>query len=518
MKMMTYIIMLACTTVFFISCRKENSFEKEPNNDYEHATAIDINKSIKGKLSTASDIDYYFIDVAEPSSFDITVGSVKGLNIAFKICKRDLNGEIKVIKIIDDNRKSSPERMCNAWFDKGRYFIVVCFGEKDKIKGNDEDYYEMKIEIHTQDEYTEKEPNDDQKNSTEMILDKKYTGYLCPALLRSTDNGALISKEEDWYYFDAEINEGDKIVCDINLSSESGIQFKVSIRNDKLELIADNVSVSGENDMNLSGIGIRQNGRYYIIVSAMKLDSNCESPYYIVAGLHSYDYSGELEPNNRVADANVLNDNILKGYLYPSNDHDFYKIDVQGEVMLSAVGEYPEGISAGIRIYDEDGTLLYDTKSTGIGSTIMIMPFYVNKVKYLETYIVKGSGDKSNEYQIKIMKEEYTSKYEKENNDSKNMAQHIIEGSYEGYLNRAGDKDWYLLKNLDKKSIRIKLKWENDSVGKLSITDKKGYIIKTEKVLPGKEATIVEMIEDKTYILIEAEKYRNNSHYYLTVE
>jgi hypothetical protein len=518
MRITKYIILLICSITILFSCRKDNVFEKEPNNDYEHATAIDIDKPMKGKLSTASDIDYYFIDVVEPSTFDITVGSVKGLNIAFKICKRDQNGEIKVLKIIDDNRKSSPERMCNAWFDAGRYFLVVCFGEKDQIKGNDEDYYEIKITVHSQDEYTEKEPNDDQKNATELILDKKYMGYLCPSLLRSTDTGKVLSKEEDWYYFVAEFNEGEKTVCDINVSISKGIPVKVSIRNEKLDLIAENDSSNVDNEIKLTDISVRQKGKYYVTVSSMKLDSDCDSPYYIVAGLHAYEYSGELEPNNNLNDANVITDDTIKGFLFPSNDHDFFKIDIKGDVMLSAVGEYPEGISAGIRIYDEDGTMLYDEKSSGAESSISIMPFFANKVKYLETYIQKGNGDKANEYHIKLMKEEYTNKFEKENNDSKKTAQHIIAGSYEGYINRAGDKDWYLYKYSDNKIVRVTLKWGNNSAGRLSITDNKGYIIKTEKVLPGKEVTIAEMIEDRAYILIEAEKYKNGSHYYFSVE
>ncbi len=62
-------------------------------------------------MGSPNDRDFYVIHVKERKIADIQLSGVKGINLAVKIWKG--GDDPSLIKWIDDNRKSSPERFAN---------------------------------------------------------------------------------------------------------------------------------------------------------------------------------------------------------------------------------------------------------------------------------------------------------------------------------------------------------------------------------------------------------------------
>jgi len=76
--------------------RYEQNLEIEPNDNFENANTIELNKSIKGKIGFRSDLDFYKLNISERSKVKISVTPVSSVNFLIEIynSKKELNKQI----------------------------------------------------------------------------------------------------------------------------------------------------------------------------------------------------------------------------------------------------------------------------------------------------------------------------------------------------------------------------------------------------------------------------------------
>ncbi|HEY1406145.1 MAG TPA: hypothetical protein VF857_06005, partial [Spirochaetota bacterium] len=103
------------------------------------------------------------------------------MNHAIEIFRGNANS-LTSIKLIDDNRKSSPEMIRNIWFEKDRYYILIKHGDRDEPKGNDEDSYTLFVKLQNQSGNQEKEPDDSFEDAQSIDVGNEYTGFYSPAM------------------------------------------------------------------------------------------------------------------------------------------------------------------------------------------------------------------------------------------------------------------------------------------------------------------------------------------------
>ena len=137
-------LILVSFVFFSASCVKKKQFEIEPNNTFLTANVIEAGKSISAYVDSSSDQDFFMYYSKDESVLDINLSAVKGVNHSIEIW-RD-NGIKDLLKLTDDNRKSSAERVRNLYVEEGTYFINISHGDRDKPAGNKENSYSLIIE------------------------------------------------------------------------------------------------------------------------------------------------------------------------------------------------------------------------------------------------------------------------------------------------------------------------------------------------------------------------------------
>ncbi len=312
------LIILFCVP---ISCKKTTQREKEPNNNFFTANKIEPDMVIEGLLNTPSDHDFYRLDIVSPVVIDIELTSVKGVNHAIGIWK-EKNGEQIILKYIDDSRKSSPERMCNMFFDSGTYYFEILHGDRDNPQGNAENYYELRLTSRNLDD-EEKESNDTYENANLIEIGKEIKGYFSPAFNKLNKSASSPSREEDWYYFTIELIDDNPVLLDAVISRVPDVKSSLYLFDGDRNELASSVTGGAGDGGRLEGIGIMKSGKYYIM-AASNFESNCNTPYELQLTTRNYDYSTELEPNNNFETANLIMKDEISAKIFPEGDRDYY--------------------------------------------------------------------------------------------------------------------------------------------------------------------------------------------------
>ena len=275
-KLLPLILIPAILSI--ISCNISKHKETEPNNTFADANIIETGKIYTGTIETGKDIDCFAFTVDRDSIIRIELTGVKGVNHAFSIFRMTGNTGT-LLKLVDDNRKSSSEDFANLFVSPGRYIISVHHGERDEKKGNPDTSYELKItdsEISAE----EQEPND--KNRTNIIQpDYPLTGFFSPARDRNNDNAKNQFREEDWYSFELTADENNPVTVSLDLSGVSGVDSVLELYDYQFNLIAQSDSASHGIGESITDYGIKKSGVYYAVVASKNFQSNNNSRYTI---------------------------------------------------------------------------------------------------------------------------------------------------------------------------------------------------------------------------------------------
>lgn len=515
MKSFPKSILLIIFFSFVLSCKISKNNETEPNNTFADANQIEINKEITGFIESENDTDNYFLDIDEEQILKIELSGIKGVNHSINIFKNEIT-KPQLIKVIDDNRKSSSETFANLYVQPGRYILNITHGSRDLKKGNTETAYKLLVTTRS---YLneEKEPNDNPYSANE-ITDKSITaGYFSPAQNSLNDDQKNRMKEEDWYKFNINISDNIPALIDLNLSGVNGVDSAITILNSAMEVILTVDSAAAGEGESITDLGIKESGIYYIQISSKNFLFNNDTPYELKLNIKIYDRNSELESNNSFEKANIISDNIVNGRINGSDDQDFYQFIPPFKNKYYKAGcSSVEGLDIVMIIYDNNRNKLFEINNAGAGEAERIPYFMVKNPIYISISADALSAVESR-YTLDIEKFESSEIIEIEPNNTK-IAANLFNDGITGFINYKNDIDFYLLKYQDRQKVKVSLRGVKDGRIKISTTDQLGFIIKSKEIISDEETSFTEIFDKKGYIIVESVVPNYEFPYLITVE
>ncbi len=486
-----------------ILCKERKVLEKEPNDSFDTANFIEVNGRIEGFINSAADKDYFKFIIKKESILDINLSGLKGVNIAFQIWR--MENKPRLLKYIDDNRKSSQERMNNLYAEPGTYCIAVIHGARDPKTFNLETPYSLSISSRdaTMEEH---EPNDRSEEATQINEKVEYSGYFSPSynfLNSETDNH---NREEDWYSFKIDRDSELPVLVNIILSGVPGINSELFLFDSGGEmLISSNSNETGFGE-EIRGAGITKPGLYCIMVCSKGNSSNSEQPYKIRYEFDKFSPDHEMEPNNDFSKANAITGDIMKGRIDRPGDRDFflYKPAHKNPGYYRISIQSPPEIDIKASIYDMKKNIIHTMDNTGKGETEVMPNLTIDSDFYITVQGKLEQFDRENDYNITITHFEDEEFMETEPNNTKNLANHVKGDYIRGFISSARDVDYFLLEYDRRERILFAIEGIKDGEIKVSIADSLGYIIKSITLRGNSRKNLTEMIDRKGYVIVES--------------
>ena len=281
--------------------------ESEPNDRREQANDIRLGESVQGHFQKKRDYDWYklVIDTPGKTIIRIDVSEVPDVDIRLDFCDES-GGQLKSSNF---NRKAGSEAIINLGVTAGTYYINVLGYDV-----NEKDPYTLSTKlIGPWEEGSEFEPNDSYRQANEISLGEKVKGLF------------QAKSEPDWYKLT--IEEPGKNIIRVDLSGVTGVNAILEIHNSRgASLKRSDIRRQSEPE-EIINFGVTE-GIYYI--SVYPRESNVDETYTLSTKLLGpYEEDSEFEPNDRRQDANPIQlDTVIKGYIHPRNDRDYYAITI----------------------------------------------------------------------------------------------------------------------------------------------------------------------------------------------
>lgn len=240
------------------------------------------------------------------------------------------------------------------------------------------------------------------------------------------------NSDKDYYLIDFKSKVGS---FRFTLTGVPGVDSRVSIYDMETKLLF-STDDSGIGEAEIAWRYYSSHSKLYICIES-KSGYNEAVPYIFTITPEARDNLVEIEPNNSIETANFIEiGTTLKGYIVPSNDIDYYKIEFgdQGIKDFRVKVESLSGIDIVMEIIDIDSGSSKVVNNFSTGGTEISQAFGSDK----GNYYVKISGSitdsrKEPLYYIAIeelpySKEGRTVYYERENNDTIDTATQILHG------------------------------------------------------------------------------------------
>ncbi len=495
----TVLLVLAASLV--PSCSKKGKMEKEPNNSFSTANEISLDEHFLGFMEGPNDRDFFMVHVRERKIVDTQLSGVKGINMAVKIWKG--GDDPKLIKWIDDNRKSSPERFANLSVTPGYYYFEICQSDRDRKKSNKENSYELILK--SRDAIAEElEPNDSRDDADTISIDREITGYFSPAYNRLNEDEENLHREEDWFALDVNLKSESPRLMNISLSGVSDVNSIMYLYNPDGELIsmADNGG-PGEPEA-INGAGIKKSGTCYVMVAAKGYSANQNEPYSLSVTIKEHESGNEMETNDEFESSNRFT-NTISGKINSKEDRDVFLYQGgNGPGLYRIELRCPDDMDGILTLYTVDREKIMDINGGGKGKREVYPNFYSDKDFYIAVSARSADRIPADEYILTVSPLTHTDNQEREPNNELSLANKITGKSIYGFTSSRGDKDYFMLAY----DTRVKQKFEIQGVKggsiKVSVTDPLGFIIKSIDVQGDRKVVFSEMIDRKGYLIVEA--------------
>ena len=225
-------------------------------------------------------------------------------------------------------------------------------------------------------------------------------------------------------------------------------------------------------------------------------------PYSLEANVKFYDSSIEMEPNNKIVDANVIKDNVINGKIYPTGDIDYYKyLPKENDSICRLEIIPPVGIDIKFDILNLSGETIYKIDNSPIGEPEIFPNVYSKNPFILKVYSTPVSSDVDMNYALSINERQSELEEETEPNDTQKSSDQVKRNVIKGYVSYDGDKDYYAIETGKRVRVLFSVSGIDDNVIDVSITDSLGYVIKTVTVESKEVVEIQEMIDIKGLII-----------------
>ncbi len=494
--------------VFFtlFACEKKVE-ENEPNDLFSQSNPIAPGEPVLGSLESIKDVDNYFYSFRKKGVISLELTGLKGVNHAIKIWKI-INKDPRLEKIIDDNRKSSPENFVNLSVTPGDYVFSIIHGRKDKKRGNPHSQYKFLMKFADR-EVGELEPNDSSAGACAILPDETMSGFFSPGINFLNKGGGF--REEDWFSFHVDA-QSLPIVFTAQISDVPGIDSVISLYNPEMkELFSFDENPAGKGE-HCPEIALPWSGTYYIKVFAKNFMSNGVDSYELRFNLKVPQSGRELESNDVPHAANALSEaGLLGGKISFKGDVDYINPGVE---TMGFFNIKLRGAARNLKLQIVRNGNAIETFDKSLNTSVLLLP----NVKMMKNDLILISGDYDisgdNDYEIIIKPLVSSDKLEEENNDVLKKA-NILAGEVRGFISHDGDVDYYKIITDGRKKFQITIEGVKEGKISLSTTDPLGYIIKTVDVVGDSSKKITELVNRQGYIIVQGKSPSSERGYYI---
>jgi hypothetical protein len=493
--------------VLCLFCGKTPGREIEPNDDFASAMTISPGKEVTGFLGTDRDVDFYKVFVSAPSVVSVSLSEVRGVNHSITC----YDGATRALLMhVDDARKSSPEKVCNLHVSGGYLFIAVRHGEKDAPAANLDNPYVLTVDVRSPNPREEIEPNNTPDRATPVDVDSDVMGYFSPAFCRSEKDAEKLMPEEDWFSFEMQLPAGHLKVLDIDISPVEEVDSQIRLFSPAMKEIAVANGFGAGKGESLRGIGVSEGGKYYVVVSSVNLASNCQKPYTLSITSRAFDFRTEMEPNDSMDSAQIVQAEEISGSFISRDDRDWYVIKKGEGIHIARVEVLPAaGVDVAMNIYDASKKKIFEINAASAGAREVVPNVGYSDDLFLEIFPRALSPASGPHYKLIISTRPHAGGFEIEPNDSKQSATHVSGDTITGYTSKKGDIDYYFLEFPTRVRKKFIVSAVSGSKLKVSVTDPLGHIIRTVSIEGGREKKFYEIIDAKGFLMVKslAEQY-----------
>ena len=484
-----------------LACTRDGKKEKEPNNSFATSGDITLDARFTGLMDTPNDRDFYRLVVDKSGVIDVNCSGVKGINLAVKVWKGE--AEPTLLKWIDDNRKSSPERLGNLGVVPGIYYFEILQSDRDTRKSSTESAYEL--ELKSREAISEEsEPNDSKDESDSLHRDTEITGYFSPAYNRLNTNTENLHREEDWYVVEVALGSDTPALLTVSLSGVMEINSTLSLYDEDDNLISASDNGGAGEPETITGAGIQKSGSYFIVVASKGYTVNNDEPYTLKVTMLERDSGAEMEKNDDFESANGIVNNVITGKINSRKDRDLFLYEIGRPSVFRIELRPADDMDTICSIFNKDREKIIDINNAGSGKKETYPNFFSEKNFYLEVTMRSRDSLPTGEYVLSVTPLEETESMEREPNNEAPQANGIKGKTITGYTSFKGDKDYFQLSYDSRVKDRFEVRGARGGEIRVSVTDPLGYITKTVDVKGDKKVIFSEMIDKKGYIIVES--------------
>lgn len=287
-------------------------FEVEPNNRGVDATPISAGHPRQGYLSPYLDEDWFKFEIPTHGNYYLSIGvsAVDGVDTKLAV----LDPIQALITEKDVAPQSMPEVIPNLGLDttKEFYYLVV---KSSKWQSNEDQTYELKVDLVPVSGMVEIEPNDRMVRATPLARHDTVRGFIESA------------KDLDWYQYTNQDSTAQ--ILHLQALSVKKIDLTLGVFNEEEQELM-RVNDTGEREPEfILNLGVTPQQTYFIKVQNNLKTENSQEPYTLIMQTDRYYNDEEFEPNPSIEHASPLFANKdVTGFIYPRGDEDFYQLDL----------------------------------------------------------------------------------------------------------------------------------------------------------------------------------------------
>ena len=418
------------------------SIESESNDTEATADSISSGNSIKGQLSSSSDVDYYKFTTSSSGSVSVNldVPTNSSYQDYFKFTLYDSNnnnlGQYETGKDLAASLGISVAGTYYLKLESGYYHDTGQYSLTTSFLGGTSSGYES-------------ESNDITSTADAIISGSAIKGQLSS------------SSDVDYYKFTTSSSGSVSVNLDVPTNSSYQDYFKFTLYDSN-----NNNLGQYETGKDLAAsLGISVAGTYYLkLESGYYHDTGQYSLTTSFLGGTSSGYESESNDITSTADA-IISGSAIKGQLSSSSDVDYYKFTASSSGSVSVNLDVPTNSS----YQDYFKFTLYDSNNNNLGEYETGEDLTASLgISVAGTYYLKlesGYYHDSGQYSLATsFAAGNSSGYESESNDSTSTADAIISGSaIKGQLSSSSDVDYYKFTASSSGSVSVSLDTPTDS-------------------------------------------------------